>query len=141
MSEIKMPQQAKVFRPGRKWLGLGLLLPVLAAVVYAIQISAGRLTTPWYLVAATAIGSVLCALAVYHNRTLIRVGALVILLLMLGFEATVLYQIQLPHYSGPATVGATFPTFTAKRSDGTPFTQADLIGSQDTVLVFFRGRW
>jgi len=48
---------------------------------------------------------------------------------------------RLPAYNGPIAVGRPFPAFEARRADGTPFRQSDLIGDQHHAIVFFRGRW
>jgi hypothetical protein len=48
---------------------------------------------------------------------------------------------RLPPYAGPIAVGGPLPSFEAKRSDGSLFNQEGLIGDQNHVLVFFRGRW
>ncbi len=52
-----------------------------------------------------------------------------------------LWAMRLPAYTGPVTVGQSFPPFATTRSDGTAFTQSDLQGEANNVLVFFRGRW
>ena len=67
--------------------------------------------------------------------------ALVVVVLLSGLEFAALYAMRLPAYAGPIAVGHPFPAFEARRADGTPFTQDDLIGDQDHALVFFRGRW
>jgi peroxiredoxin len=48
---------------------------------------------------------------------------------------------RLPPYAGPVAVGRPFPAFEARRADGKPFSQVDVTGDQQNVLVFFRGRW
>jgi hypothetical protein len=58
-----------------------------------------------------------------------------------GFEVLALNAMRLPPYAGPIAVGRPFPAFEARLADGTPFTQADLVGGRHTALVFFRGRW
>ena len=58
-----------------------------------------------------------------------------------GAEGAFLAALRLPAYTGPVAAGRPFPAFATIRADGTPFTQSDLEGDQDTVMVFFRGRW
>ena len=48
---------------------------------------------------------------------------------------------RLPAYTGPVAAGQPFPEFATQRADGSPFTQRDLEGDQNNVMVFFRGRW
>ena len=127
--------------PGRLWLAVGLGLPVLAVIGYAVQIAAQRLTTPWYLPAATALGAALLIVALWRARTVWRVLALLVVLLLAGAEGALLLGARLPAYTGPVAEGRPFPAFETKRADGAAFTQRDLEGGQNNVLVFFRGRW
>ena len=64
-----------------------------------------------------------------------------VVLALAGFQWTFLFLVRLPEYTGPVAVGQPFPAFTTQRADGTSFTQRDLAGEQNNVLVFFRGRW
>jgi peroxiredoxin len=50
-------------------------------------------------------------------------------------------ETRLPLYKGPVAMGRPFPAFATVRADGSPFTQRDLQGDKNSVLVFFRGRW
>jgi hypothetical protein len=96
---------------------------------------------PWYMPAAALLGVALVVASLWERRTVGRVLALVVVLLLAGFELTALNVLRLPPYTGPIEVGRAFPTFEARRADGTPFTQNELVGDQDHALVFFRGRW
>ncbi len=127
--------------PGRWWLALGFLIAVLGIAAYVGQLLTHRLTTPWYVPVAGSLG-VLCALvALGQARSVWRGLALVVLLLLAGAEWAVLWGGRLPAYTGPVAVGRPLPAFTTLRADGTPFTQRDLEGGPNHVLVFFRGRW
>lgn len=126
---------------GRLLAPVGLGVAVLAVAAYAIQLSLGRLMLPWYMPAAALLGIALVGASVWMQRTVWRVLALVVVVLLAGLEFTALSALRLPAYAGPITVGHPFPAFGARRADGTAFTQSDLIGDKDRVLVFFRGRW
>jgi hypothetical protein len=126
---------------GRLLMLAGLGLAVLGVAVYAVQLSLRRLMLPWYMPAAALIGVALMAASLRERRTVGRLLALVAVVLLAGFELMALYATRLPPYTGPIAVGHPFPAFEARRVDGTPFTQNDLIGDQHSALVFFRGRW
>jgi hypothetical protein len=119
----------------------GLGLAVLGVAAYAIQLSLQRLMLPWYMPAAALLGAALVVASLWRRRTVWRVLALVVVVLLASFELMALNAMRLPPYTGPIAVGRSFPAFEARRPDGTPFTQNDLIGDQHHALVFFRGRW
>jgi hypothetical protein len=126
---------------GRLLLLTGLVLPVLGIVGYVIQFSLQRLMLPWYLPAAALLGVALVVASLWKRRTVWRVLALVMVMLLAGLELLALNELRLPPYTGPIAVGQPFPAFEARRLDGMPFTQNDLVGDQHHALVFFRGRW
>jgi hypothetical protein len=128
-------------RPGRLWLALGLVVPLLAVAGYVVQIWMRRLSAPWYLPGATTLGVVLVVVALWQARSVWRVLALVLVVLLAGAAWAGLLALRLPAYTGPVTAGKPFPAFTTARYDGTPFTQRDLEGDDKSVMVFFRGRW
>ena len=119
----------------------GLVVPVLGAAAYAIQLSFQRLMLPWYMPAAALLGVALVAASLWRRRTVWRVLALVVVTFLAGFEFVALNAMRLPPYTGPIAVGRPLPAFEARRADGTPFSQNDLIGDQHHAIVFFRGRW
>jgi hypothetical protein len=119
----------------------GLAVPVLGIAAYVIQLSLERLKVPWYMPAAALLGVALMIASLWKRRTLWRVLALVVVVLLAGFELMVLNEMRLPPYVGPLAEGHPFPAFEARRADGTPFTRNDLIGDRHQALVFFRGRW
>jgi hypothetical protein len=119
----------------------GLAMPLLGIVAYVIQFSLRRLMLPWYMPAAALLGVALVVASLRKHRTVWRVLALVVVVLLAGFELLALNAMRLPPYTGPIAEGRPFPAFEARRADGTPFTQDDLIGDQHQALVFFRGRW
>jgi hypothetical protein len=136
---ISTPDPAR--RPGRRLLLVGLGLAVLGVAAYVAQVAAHRLTTPWYMPIAGTLG-VLCVVAsLWQARTVWRVLALLLVLLVAGAEWAFLLTLRLPAYTGPVAVGQPFPAFTTARADGTPFTDRDLAGGQNSLLVAFRGRW
>jgi FtsH-binding integral membrane protein len=126
---------------GRLFSFLGLALAVLGLVAYAVQISLQRLMAPWYAPALASLGVVLVVISLVERRTVWRVTALVAVVLLAAAECSFLYAVRLPPYTGPIAVGRPFPTFETTRADGTPFTERDLAGDQNTALVVFRGRW
>jgi hypothetical protein len=136
-SPIATPDRSR----GRIPLLLGLGLAVLGVVAYVVQISLQRLMLPWYMPALALLGVVLVVMSLWQRRTLWRVLALLAVVLLAGAELAVLHAMRLPSYAGPIAVGRPFPAFEAKQADGTPFTQNDLTGDRDSVIVFFRGRW
>ena len=119
----------------------GLGLAVLGVAAYTIQLSLRRLILPWYMPAAALLGVALVGASLWKRRTVWRALALVVVLLLAGFEFMALNAMRLPPYAGPIAVDRPFPAFEARRADGTPFTQDDLIGDQHHEIVFFRGRW
>ena len=110
-------------------------------MAYVAQVSAHRLTTPWYLPASATVGAFLVVLALWEARSLWRFLGLLLVVLLAGAEWTFLLGSRLPPYTGPVAVGQPFPAFKTLRADGTPFTEQDLQGEQTSVLVSFRGRW
>jgi hypothetical protein len=135
------PVAAPARSRGRLLMLSGLGLAALGVAGYAVQLSVGRLLMPWYMPAAALAGVALVVASLRERRTVWRWLALVAVVLLSGAELAALYGMRLPPYAGPVAVGRPFPAFEAKRADGTPFTQDDLAGGRDNVLVFFRGRW
>jgi hypothetical protein len=121
------------------WLGLG--LAVLGVVAFAVQISLKRLIVPWYMPIMGLLGVALVAFSLWKKRTVWRTIGLIAVVLLAGSELALLFASRLPTYAGPISLGRPLPGFEAKRADGVPFTQNDLIGDMHHVLVFFRGRW
>jgi len=126
---------------GRLFLLSGLGLAVLGVVAYMVQFSLQRLMAPWYMPTLASLGVVLVIVSLLERRTVWRVLALLSVVLLAGTEWAFLYAVRLPPYMGPIAVGQPFPAFETKRADGTTFTQRDLAGDRNNVLVFFRGRW
>jgi hypothetical protein len=96
---------------------------------------------PWYLPILGTAGAGLILVALVRARGLGRILALLVLGLLATGEWALLSFSKLPIYAGPIAVGQPFPAFTAARADGSPLSQADLPGEQNTVMVFYRGRW
>jgi FtsH-binding integral membrane protein len=127
--------------PGRLFLALGLGLAVLGIIAYAVQIATARLTAPWYMPCLATLGVVFLAIALWQARSVWRILALLLVLLLAGAEWAFLLGTRLPAYTGPVAAARPFPNFATMRADGTTFTQRDLEGDQNNILVFFRGRW
>ena len=128
-------------RSGRLFLALGLALAALGVIGYAVQLSTYRLLAPWYLPISATLGAVFLLVALWKRRTVWRVLALLLVVLLAGAEWMFMLETRLPAYTGPVAAGQPFPAFATTRADGEPFTQRDLQGDQNSVLVFFRGRW
>jgi len=130
-----------VYRPGRLLLWLGLGVALAAVVAYALQVRAHVLTTPWYLVSALTAAVALVAVSLWQARSVWRILALLLVAVVAGGAWTLVVGTRLPPYTGPVAVGQAFPAFQTVRADDTPFTNRDLQGDKNSVIVFFRGRW
>jgi hypothetical protein len=95
----------------------------------------------WYMSAAALLGVALVVASLWKRRAVWRVLALVVVMLLAGLELMALNEMRPPPYTGPVAIGQPFPEFAARRPDGTPFTQNNLVGDQHHELVVFRGRW
>ncbi len=126
---------------GRLFLALGLGLVVLGVLAYLVQLLLHRLWLPWYLPVAATLGTALLVVSLWRARTVWRVLALLLVLLITVACWRLVLAHHLPDYTGPVAAEEPFPAFTTARADGTPFSQRDLVGDRDNVLVFFRGRW
>jgi hypothetical protein len=121
---------------------IGVLAAVSGVVAYVFQMKAANLTTPWYAPALATFGTLLILVSLLRRFTVWRVVALLLIGAFAGLEWWFLLSVSaLPDYTGPVAAGKPFPDFSAKLANGTTFTQDDLKGDQDTVLVFFRGHW
>jgi hypothetical protein len=127
---------------GRRYLWYGLGLTFLGAIAYLLQVAVLKhLTTPWYVPVLTTIGAGLAAYSLWQRPTFWRGFVGLLLLVLAGFEWAFLFATRLPAYDGPVTIDQPVPAFRTKRADGSPFTFRDLQTGQNTVLLFFRGRW
>lgn len=121
------------------WLGLGLAAFGIGA--YVAQIQMALLKAPWYLPVVTTIGAILIAAALWQRRSVWRIVALMLLVLLAGGAWAFMFFFRYPEYAGPAKVDQPIPAFTTFNADGKPFSEGDLKGDKNTVMVFFRGRW
>ena len=78
--------------PGRLLAALGLGLAALGIAAYVVQIAAQRLTTPWYLPIAATLGGSCLVVSLWQERTVWRVLALLLVLLLAGAEWTFLLR-------------------------------------------------
>jgi hypothetical protein len=141
-----MNQEVEIARPARSgrglaWLGLGLAL--LGVLLYVIQLSLKILVPPWYLPVLTGLGVIALLGSVWRARTVWRLIGLVLVAVLASLELIFLFapRARVPPYSGPVAVGKPFPAFSTTLADGSSFTRDNLIGKENTVMVFFRGRW
>jgi hypothetical protein len=127
--------------PGRLFLAAGLGLVGLGVLGYVVQLWLGYLRAPRYLPITGALGVLLIVLSLRQARTVWRVLALGLVGLLTAVGVVLLVKARLPDYAGPVKVDEPFPAFEVARADGTPFTQRDLVGDKNSLMVFFRGRW
>jgi hypothetical protein len=128
--------------PGRMYLVLGVLVALAGLAIYAAQLRAKVLAAPWYAPILATVGLVLVVTALVRSRSVWRWAAAVFFTLFAAAQWVFLLALMsTPAYTGPVTAGQPFPAFTAALADGSPFNQESLKGDQNTVLVFFRGRW
>ena len=128
--------------PGRWWLVLAAALTVLPIVAYAFQFHFRYLHVPWYLPILATVAALVMVMAVRARRNWGRLLGLGFVGLLAAAEWLFLFvALALPPYTGPIAVGQPFPVFVVVRGDGSVFTQDSFKAPQDTILVFFRGRW
>jgi hypothetical protein len=129
-------------RPGRMYLVLGVLVALAGLVIYAARLRAKVLDAPWYVPILATAGLALVVLALVQSRSVWRWAAAVFFTLFAAAEwVMLLVLLSAPAYTGPVKAGQPFPAFATTLADGSPFSQESLKGEQNTVLVFFRGRW
>lgn len=109
------------------------------AVYYTLIFTRGIFQIPWYFVAASTLAVVLAIAGLFKKRGILRYAATLILALI-AFTAWMPAVMKVPPYEGPVVVGKPLPVVLGKKADGTPFTNADLIGKR-TAVVFYRGWW
>ena len=128
--------------PGRSLLLLGVFLAVAGPVLMIFMMFAAKiLITPWYAPLLGTLGEALIILALMRSRSIWRWTAVVTITLFVAFQWYALLAMRTPAYTGPVKDGQPFPAFATTLADGSAFTQADLQGDQNTVMVFFRGHW
>ncbi len=121
---------------------LAVLLFVLGPPLYMLQVRMNDLRMPWYIPILATAGVLVAVLAVCRRPRVLSIVGLVVLAGVCGLEwFMMLVATKTPVYNGPATAGQKLPTFTTTRADGGPFADSDLASGQETVLLFFRGRW
>lgn len=129
-------------QPGRWLVWLGLFSCLIGPLLYGILIREKMLLVPWFAPILGTVGVVLLLLALLQARTISRIIVLIVVSLITAFEWFFLFSLSvLPTYAGPAVVGHPFPAFHTQLADGSPFTQDNLKGEQNTAMIFFRGRW
>lgn len=139
-----IPNPATIDQPGPvRWFAwLGLVLIFFGPILFFIQLRDKQLVVPWYVPILGTVGLGLLIVSLTRARTAWGIAGVVFIgLVVVGEWYFLLALMRLPAYSGPVAVGSPLPTFTATRANGSPFTQDDLKGTQNTMLVFFRGRW
>ena len=128
--------------PGRSLLLVGVLVAVAGPVLMILLTFAAKiLITPWYAPLLGTLGVALIILALMRSRSIWRWTAMVIFTLFVAFQWWALFAMRTPAYTGPVKDGEPFPAFATTLADGSTFTQDDLKGNQNTVMIFFRGHW
>ena len=139
MNDLSKPTSR---HPGRSLLLAGVLVAVAGPVVMILLTFAAKiLVANWYGPLLGTFGVALIVLALMRSRSVWRWTALVIFTLLAGFGWWALFAMRLPEYTGPVKDGQPFPAFSTTLADGSAFTQDDLKGDRNTVMVFFRGHW
>jgi hypothetical protein len=115
---------------------------LLGPVLYVFQLQAKILSVPWYVPTLASAGVALLVIAMLRTPTIWRGAILLLGGFLAGAEWYFLVSVsKVPAYSGPVSTEAPFPAFTTTRADGSVFDRDSLRGEQNSVLVFFRGRW
>jgi hypothetical protein len=128
--------------PGRSYLWLGIGLVLVGPLLLFVQLRLKLFIAPWYVAGLATAGVALLLLALLLRLTVWRIAAFVLCGLLVAGEWFFLVVLtKLPVYTGPVAVGAPFPAFHTVLANGSSFDQDGLRGSQNTALVFFRGRW
>jgi hypothetical protein len=128
--------------PGRVLLLLGALIALAGPVLYAAQLNAKVLIAPWYSPLLATLGLAIIVLALMRSGSVWRWLATGFFTLFAAVQwLFLLVLMATPAYAGPVKSGQAFPPFATTLADGSGFTQDDLKGDQNTVLVFFRGHW
>jgi len=137
------PAAANPRQSSRLFMWLGILIALLGPALYAAQlIQARRLMTPWYLPISATVGLGLVAWSILKARTIARWIVLAIIgLVAFGEWYFIAAESRLPRYAGPLAIGRPIPHFTTTRADGSILTDRDLAGTENSAIVFFRGRW
>jgi len=142
MNDLNRTSAGTLRHPGRSLLLLGVLVALAGPVLNIVLVFAAKiLITNWYGPLLGTLGLALIVLALTRSRSFWRWTAAVIFTLLVGFQWWALFAMGLPAYTGPVKDGQTFPAFATTLADGSAFTQDDLKGDQNTVMVFFRGHW
>jgi hypothetical protein len=142
MNDVNRTSVGTFRHPGRPLLLAGVLVALAGPVLMIVLMFAAKiLITNWYAPLLVTLGVVLIVLALKRSRSIWRWMALVVFTLLAGFLWFALFAMSLPAYTGPVKNGESFPAFATTLADGSAFTQDDLKGEQNTVMVFFRGHW
>jgi hypothetical protein len=128
--------------PGRSLLFLGMFVAVAGTLLmFVLTFAAKILITPWYAPVLGTLGVALIILALTRSRSIWRWSAVVIFTLFVGVQWWALFAMRTPPYTGPVKEGEPFPAFATTLADGSEFTQNNMKGDKNTVMIFFRGRW
>src|SRR5215831_17702524 len=142
MNDLNRTSAGTLRHPGRPLLLLGVLVALAGPVLMILLTFAAKiLITNWYGPLLGTLGLALIILALMRSRSVWRWTAVVIFTLLVGFQWFALLAMRLPEYTGPVKDGQPFPAFSTTLADGSAFTQDDLKGDRNTVMVFFRGHW
>src|SRR5215813_4837271 len=128
-------------RPGRRLLWFGMVVALSGIVIFFVLLSAKILIAPWYIPILASLGAGLLLVSLVRARSIWRWTAF---LLFTAFATAVwvllLVVLATPAYTGPVQGGQPFPEFATALAGGSSFTQDELKGEQNTVMVFFNGR-
>src|SRR5713226_9154043 len=137
MNDLNRTSAGTLRHPGRSLLLFGVFLAVAAPVLNILLMLAAKiLITPWYAPLLGTLGVALIILALMRSRSIWRWTAAVLFTLLAAAQWLMLFAMGLPAYTGPVKDGQPFPAFATTLADGSAFTQDDLKGDQNTVMVF-----
>jgi hypothetical protein len=128
---------------GWPWFIIGIVLVLLGFVLTFVQFNVlSRLTTPWQMPILATLGVICMLLSVLQRGGWGRIAGFLLFAFVSGaLWFMLLYGMNTPPYTGPATPRNPVPTMTAKLADGRPFSNADLADGKPSVMLFYRGLW
>jgi hypothetical protein len=123
-------------------LAAGAALILAVPFLYWLQLSAGRLSVPWYAPVMASAGAALVLFSLWARPGIGRGVVVLALCALAAFEALFVVSLSRnPEYTGPVRAGEKLPPFSATLAGGGVFTNANLEQGEPAFLVLFRGRW
>ena len=92
MNDVNQTSVATKLHPGRLYVALGVLVPLAALAVYALQLHYNVLKAPWYVPVLGTVGFVSLLMALAQSRSVWRWTATVLVALLVGGEWVSIHQ-------------------------------------------------